>query len=112
MNDKEIEAIRLLNYCVNNNMPLPEEALSWVKITLEYIDKLEQKIEKLTKEYKARIADNLKYKDYMINSIHKNRIRNKIKDYENFKELGRSSWDNTTDYDSILKVLQELLEEE
>ena len=67
--EKIKQAIRCLNNCANNNIPLPEEALSWVKITLEYIDKLEQKIEKLTKEYKARIADNLKYKDYMINSI-------------------------------------------
>ena len=66
--EKIKQAIRCLNNCANNNIPLPEEALSWVKITLEYIDKLEQKIEKLTKEYKARIADNLELEEIYNNT--------------------------------------------
>lgn len=39
-----------------------------------------EKNKKLIKEYKERIADNLKYKDFVINCVHKNKIKERLRE--------------------------------
>lgn len=99
MNDKEIEAIRLLNLCTNSNAPLPEEALSWVKIVLNLTERLQKENETLKEELNMHSeASDLFIKD---NCIYKQDIRNKLKELEGQLMTHKAR-----------SVLRELLEEE
>lgn len=113
MNDKEIEAIRLLNLCINSNAPLPEEALSWVKIVLNLTGKLQKENEELKERNKGlttaleewvngeRIND--------IKHISKDKIANKIKDIDLIDEYyGPNGWESEREY--AKDILKELLE--
>lgn len=51
-----------------------------VKKMQEELRQEKEKNKKLTKEYKEQIADNLKYKDFVINCIHKNKIKEKLRE--------------------------------
>jgi 23S rRNA pseudoU1915 N3-methylase RlmH len=51
-----------------------------VKKIQEELRQEKENNKKLTKEYKERIADNLKYKDFVINCVHKNKIKEKLKE--------------------------------
>ena len=44
--------------------------------------------------------------------IHKSKIEEKIEKVQYYKDLSSSCWDNNTNYDYAIKVLEELLESE
>ena len=70
---------------------------------------------KLTKEYKERIADNLKYKDFVINCIHKNKIKEKLKYAIEMRDFYLSTEPKhilVTLYNERINLCNELLKED
>lgn len=86
MDDKEIEATRLLNLCINSNAPLPEEALSWVKILLNLTDKLQKENEFLKAPFEYANGDLLHKRYVEMNFISKDEIR-ELREIDNIDYL-------------------------
>ena len=93
MNEDVKDAIWLLKLCIIRKTPLPEEALSWIKIVIDYTEKLQKENEELQYKLKEHISfeGHKHFEELKRNTISKDIIRDKIKEYkaniEVFKKL-------------------------